>query len=154
AQHIDSVHHEFHFTVEEGIDALEDVVYHLETYDVTTIRAAVPMYLMARRIRAMGVKMVLSGEGADEIFGGYLYFHRAPDAPSLHEETVRKLDRLHMYDCRRANKAMAAWGVEARVPFLDREFLDVAMSIPPALKLSREGRMEKHVLREAFAPDL
>lgn len=154
AQHIDSVHHEFHFTVEEGIDALEDVVYHLETYDVTTIRAAVPMYLMARRIRAMGVKMVLSGEGADEIFGGYLYFHRAPDARSLHEETVRKLDRLHMYDCLRANKAMAAWGVEARVPFLDREFLDVAMSIPPALKLSREGRMEKHVLREAFAPDL
>src|SRR5690606_10389841 len=130
------------------------VVYHLETYDVTTIRAAVPMYLMARRIRAMGVKMVLSGEGADEIFGGYLYFHRAPDARSLHEETVRKLDRLHMYDCLRANKAMAAWGVEARVPFLDREFLDVAMSIPPALKLSREGRMEKHVLREAFAPDL
>lgn len=154
ARHIDSAHHEFHFTVEEGIDALADVVYHLETYDVTTIRAATPMYLMARRIRAMGVKMVLSGEGADEVFGGYLYFHRAPDARALHEETVRKLDRLHMYDCLRANKAMAAWGVEARVPFLDREFLDVAMQIPPALKLSRDGRMEKHLLREAFAADL
>ena len=154
ARHIDSAHHEFHFTVEEGIDALADVGHHLETNDVTTIRAATPMYLMARRIRAMGVKMVLSGEGADEVFGGYLYFHRAPDARALHEETVRKLDRLHMYDCLRANKAMAAWGVEARVPFLDREFLDVAMRIPPALKLSRDGRMEKHLLREAFAADL
>lgn len=154
ARHIDSAHHEFHFTVEEGLDALADVVYHLETYDVTTIRAATPMYLMARRIRAMGVKMVLSGEGADEIFGGYLYFHRAPDARALHEETVRKLDRLHMYDCLRANKAMAAWGVEARVPFLDREFLDVAMQIPPELKMAGGDRMEKHVLREAFATDL
>lgn len=151
ADHIGSVHHEFRFTVEEGIDALSDVIHHLETYDVTTIRAATPMYLMARRIRAMGIKMVLSGEGSDEIFGGYLYFHRAPDAASFHEETVRKLDRLHLYDCLRANKAMAAWGVEARVPFLDKEFVDFAMSIDPALKMSGHGRMEKHLLREAFA---
>jgi asparagine synthase (glutamine-hydrolysing) len=154
AQHIGSVHHEFVFTVQEGIDALSDVIYHLETYDVTTIRAATPMYLMARRIRAMGVKMVLSGEGADEIFGGYLYFHRAPDARAFHEETIRKLDRLHLYDCLRANKAMAAWGVEARVPFLDREFLDVAMSIAPTAKMAGPARMEKHILREAFAQDL
>jgi asparagine synthase (glutamine-hydrolysing) len=151
AMHIGSVHHEFHFTVQEGIDALSDVVHHLETYDVTTIRAATPMFLMARRIRAMGVKMVLSGEGADEIFGGYLYFHRAPDAASFHEEAVRKLDRLHRFDCLRANKAMAAWGVEARVPFLDREFLDVAMGIDPGAKMAGEGRMEKMILREAFA---
>jgi asparagine synthase (glutamine-hydrolysing) len=154
ARHIGSVHHEFHFTVQEGLDALHDVIYHLETYDVTTIRAATPMYLMARRIRAMGVKMVLSGEGADEIFGGYLYFHHAPDARAFHEETIRKLDRLHLYDCLRANKAMAAWGVEARVPFLDREFMDVAMSIAPAAKMSGPGRMEKHILREAFEQDL
>jgi asparagine synthase (glutamine-hydrolysing) len=154
AQHIGTVHHEFHFTIQEGFDALSDVIYHLETYDVTTIRAATPMYLMARRIRAMGVKMVLSGEGADEIFGGYLYFHRAPDARAFHEETIRKLDRLHLYDCLRANKAMAAWGVEARVPFLDKEFMDVAMSISPAAKMARPGRMEKHILREAFAEDL
>ncbi|HEU0080035.1 MAG TPA: asparagine synthase B, partial [Longimicrobiaceae bacterium] len=151
AEHIDTVHHEFHFTVQEGIDALPDVVHHLETYDVTTVRAATPMYLMARRIRAMGIKMVLSGEGADEIFGGYLYFHRAPDARSFHAETIRKLDRLHLYDCLRANKAMAAWGVEARVPFLDKEFLDVAMGVDPAAKMAGPGRMEKHVLREAFA---
>ncbi|MBB4638880.1 asparagine synthase B [Longimicrobium terrae] len=150
AEHIGTIHHEFHFTVQEGIDALSDVIHHLETYDVTTIRAATPMYLMARRIRAMGIKMVLSGEGADEIFGGYLYFHRAPDARSFHEETVRKLDRLHSYDCLRANKAMAAWGVEARVPFLDKRFLDVAMSIDPAAKMAGPGRMEKHILREAF----
>jgi asparagine synthase (glutamine-hydrolysing) len=154
ARHIGSVHHEFHFTVQEGLDALHDVIYHLETYDVTTIRAATPMYLMARRIRAMGVKMVLSGEGADEIFGGYLYFHHAPDARAFHEETIRKLDRLHLYDCLRANKAMAAWGVEARVPFLDREFMDVAMSMAPAAKMSGPGRMEKHILREAFEQDL
>jgi asparagine synthase (glutamine-hydrolysing) len=154
AQHLDTVHHGFHFTVQEGLDALADVIYHLETYDVTTIRAATPMYLMARRIRAMGIKMVLSGEGADEIFGGYLYFHRAPDAASFHEETIRKLDRLHLYDCLRANKAMAAWGVEARVPFLDKEFLDVAMSIDPAAKMAGGGRIEKHVLREAFADAL
>jgi asparagine synthase (glutamine-hydrolysing) len=151
ATHIGSVHHEFQFTVQEGLDALSDVIYHLETYDVTTIRAATPMFLMARRIRAMGIKMVLSGEGADEIFGGYLYFHRAPDPRAFHEETVRKLDRLHLYDCLRANKAMAAWGVEARVPFLDREFVDVAMSIDPAAKMAGGGRMEKQILREAFA---
>jgi asparagine synthase (glutamine-hydrolysing) len=151
AEHIGSVHHEFRFTVEEALDAVPDVIHHLETYDVTTIRAATPMYLMARRIRAMGIKMVLSGEGSDEIFGGYLYFHRAPDARSFHEETVRKLDRLHLYDCLRANKAMAAWGVEARVPFLDKWFLDAAMSIDPALKMAGAGKMEKHILREAFA---
>jgi asparagine synthase (glutamine-hydrolysing) len=151
AEHIGTVHHAFTYTVQEGIDALSDVIYHLETYDVTTIRAGTPMYLMARRIRAMGIKMVLSGEGADEVFGGYLYFHRAPDARSFHEETVRKLDRLHLFDCLRANKAMAAWGVEARVPFLDREFLDVAMGIDPAAKLAGNGRIEKRVLREAFA---
>ncbi len=154
AEHIGTVHHEFHFTVQEGIDALPDVVHHLETYDVTTVRAATPMYLMARRIRAMGIKMVLSGEGADEIFGGYLYFHRAPDARSFHAETVRKLDRLHLFDCLRANKAMAAWGVEARVPFLDKEFLDVAMGVDPAAKMAGPGRMEKHLLREAFADAL
>ena len=154
ASHIGSVHHEFHFTVQEGLDALPDVIHHLETYDVTTVRAATPMYLMARRIRAMGIKMVLSGEGADEIFGGYLYFHKAPDARALHEETVRKLDRLHLFDCLRANKAMAAWGVEARVPFLDTQFLDVAMSLDPAAKLPGGGRMEKHLLREAFADAL
>jgi asparagine synthase (glutamine-hydrolysing) len=154
ARHIGSVHHEFHFTVQEGLDALSDVVHHLETYDVTTVRASTPMYLMARRIRAMGIKMVLSGEGADEIFGGYLYFHRAPDARAFHEETVRKLDRLHLFDCLRANKAMAAWGVEARVPFLDREFLEVAMRLDPAAKMAGPGRMEKHLLREAFADAL
>jgi asparagine synthase (glutamine-hydrolysing) len=154
AEHIGSIHHEFHFTIQEGFDALSDVIYHLETYDVTTIRAATPMYLMARRIRAMGVKMVLSGEGADEVFGGYLYFHRAPSPRAFHEETIRKLDRLHLYDCLRANKAMAAWGVEARVPFLDKEFLDVAMSIAPAAKMAGVNRMEKHILREAFAQDL
>lgn len=151
AQHIGSIHHEFEFTVQEGLDALSDVIHHLETYDVTTVRAATPMYLMARRIRAMGIKMVLSGEGSDEIFGGYLYFHHAPDAKSFHEETVRKLDRLHSYDCLRANKSMAAWGVEARVPFLDRWFLDVAMSVDPAAKMAGSGKMEKHILREAFA---
>lgn len=152
--HLGTVHHELHYTVQEGLDALGDVIHHLETYDVTTIRAGTPMFLMARRIRAMGVKMVLSGEGADEIFGGYLYFHRAPDARSFHEETVRKLDRLHSYDCLRANKAMAAWGVEARVPFLDREFLDVAMGLDPAAKMAGPGRIEKHLLREAFADAL
>ncbi len=153
AAHIGTVHHEFHFTVQEGIDALSDVIYHLETYDVTTIRASTPMYLMARRIRAMGIKMVLSGEGSDELFGGYLYFHKAPDAKSLHEETVRKLDALHLFDCLRANKSMSAWGVEARVPFLDRSFIDVAMSLNPEVKLSgkQRGRIEKQFLREAFA---
>jgi len=151
ADHIGTVHHGFTFTVQEGLDALEEVIHHLETYDVTTIRAATPMYLMARKIRAMGIKMVLSGEGADEIFGGYLYFHKAPDAQAFHEETVRKLARLHSYDCLRANKAMSAWGVEARVPFLDKDFLDVAMRINPADKMITQGGIEKQVLREAFS---
>ncbi len=150
AEHIGSVHHDFRYTVQEGIDALRDVIWHLETYDVTTIRAATPMFLLARRIRAMGIKMVLSGEGADEILGGYLYFHRAPDAQAFHEETVRKLDRLHLYDCLRANKAMAAWGIEARVPFLDTEFLDMVMDMDPEAKRPTDGRMEKHILREAL----
>ncbi len=150
AEAIGTVHHELHFTLQEGLDALRDVIYHIETYDVTTIRASTPMYLMARKIKAMGIKMVLSGEGADEIFGGYLYFHKAPGAAELHDETVRKLDGLHLYDCLRANKTTAAWGVEARVPFLDREFLDTAMAFDPGEKLIRDRRMEKHVLREAF----
>ena len=150
AEHIGTVHHGFHFTVQEGIDALTDVIYHLETFDVTTVRAATPMYLMARRIKAMGIKMVFTGEGADEIFGGYLYFHKAPDARELHAETVRKLDQLHLFDCLRANKSMAAWGIEARVPFLDREFLDVAMGFDPEEKMAKDGRIEKHVLRSAF----
>lgn len=153
AAHIGTVHHELHFTVQEGIDALSDVIHHLETYDVTTIRASTPMYLMARRIRAMGIKMVLSGEGSDELFGGYLYFHKAPNAQALHEETVRKLDALHLFDCLRANKSMAAWGVETRVPFLDRNFIDAAMRLDPEVKLSGKsrGRIEKQFLREAFA---
>lgn len=153
AAHIGTIHHEFHFTIQEGIDALSDVIYHLETYDVTTVRASTPMYLMARRIRAMGIKMVLSGEGSDELFGGYLYFHKAPDARALHEETVRKLDKLHLFDCLRANKSMAAWGVETRVPFLDRRFIDTAMHLNPEVKLSgkQRGRMEKQFLRESFA---
>ncbi len=150
AQAIGSVHHEFHFTLEEGLDALEDVIYHIESYDVTTVRASTPMYLMARRIKAMGIKMVLSGEGSDEVFGGYLYFHKAPNPREFHEETVRKLDLLHKYDCLRANKAMAAWGVEARVPFLDREFLDVAMAFDPAEKMVGQRGIEKYPLRKAF----
>ncbi|HEX2566604.1 MAG TPA: asparagine synthase B [Burkholderiales bacterium] len=151
AEAIGTTHHEFHFTVQEGLDALPEVIRHIETYDVTSVRASTPMYLMARRIKAMGVKMVLSGEGSDEIFGGYLYFHKAPSAQAFHEETVRKLDALHLYDCNRANKAMAAWGVEARVPFLDLEFVDVAMSIDAEHKRARPGRIEKALLREAFA---
>jgi len=151
AEHIGSVHHSFTYTLQEGLDAIEDVVRHLETFDVTTVRAATPMFLMARRIKAMGIKMVLSGEGADEMFGGYLYFHKAPNAEEFHYETVRKLDALHQFDCLRANKATAAWGVEARVPFLDVEMLDIAMRIDPALKMTGEGRMEKHLLRRAFA---
>ena len=150
AEAIDSVHHEYHYTIQEGLDALSDVVHHIETFDVTTIRASTPMWLMARRIKAMGVKMVLSGEGSDEIFGGYLYFHKAPNAREFHEETVRKLDKLYKFDCLRANKSMAAWGVEARVPFLDREFLDVAMAFDSEHKMSGPGKMEKHVLRQAF----
>ena len=151
AKHINSVHHEFHYTITEGIDALHDVIYHIESYDVTTVRASTPMYLMARKIKAMGVKMVLSGEGSDEIFGGYLYFHKAPDALSFHEETVRKLDRLHLYDCLRANKSMAAWGVEARVPFLDKEVIDVVMSIDATFKMCGKDRIEKQILRDTFA---
>ncbi|WP_299005884.1 asparagine synthase B [uncultured Shewanella sp.] len=150
ADAIGTIHHEMTFTFQDGLDALTDVIYHLETYDVTTIRAATPMYLMARKIKAMGIKMVLSGEGADELFGGYLYFHKAPNAQAFHEELVRKLDKLHLYDCLRANKAMAAWGLEARVPFLDKAFMDVAMRINPEAKMSKEGRIEKHILREAF----
>jgi asparagine synthase (glutamine-hydrolysing) len=150
ADAIGTVHHDFRFTVQEGLDALQDVIYHIESYDVTTVRASTPMFLMARRIKAMGIKMVLSGEGADEVFGGYLYFHKAPNAREFHEETVRKLDLLHKYDCLRANKSMAAWGIEVRVPFLDREFLDVAMAFNPAEKMVGEGRMEKYPLRRAF----
>ena len=151
AKALGTVHHGFIYTFAEGLDALPDVIRHIESYDVTTVRASTPMYLLARRIKAMGVKMVLSGEGADEIFGGYLYFHRAPDARAFHDETVRKLEALHLYDCLRANKAMMAWGVEARVPFLDLEFLDLAMSMDAAHKMAGKGRIEKAVLREAFA---
>jgi len=150
ALHIGTVHHEVNFTIEEGLDAIRDVIYHIETYDVTTVRASTPMYLMARVIKSMGVKMVLSGEGADEVFGGYLYFHKAPDSRSFHEETVRKLSKLHLYDCLRANKSLAAWGVEGRVPFLDKEFLDVAMRLNPADKMISKERIEKWVVRKAF----
>ncbi|MDR3272139.1 MAG: asparagine synthase B [Flavobacteriaceae bacterium] len=150
ADYIGTVHHEIHFTIEEALDALSDVIYHIETYDVTTVRASTPMYLLARYIKSMGVKMVLSGEGADELFGGYLYFHKAPDAKAFHEETVRKLDKLHLYDCLRANKALMAWGVEGRVPFLDREFMDIAMTLNPKDKMCGHGKIEKHILREAF----
>lgn len=150
ADHIGTVHHEIHFTVQEGLDAIRDVIYHLETYDVTTIRASTPMYLMSRVIKSMGVKMVLSGEGADEIFGGYLYFHKAPNAQAFHEETIRKLSKLHLYDCLRANKSLAAWGVEGRVPFLDKEFMDVAMTLNPEDKMAKDGKMEKWILRKAF----
>lgn len=150
ADALGTAHHPFIYTVQEGLDALSDVIWHLETFDVTTIRASTPMYLLARRIKAMGIKMVLSGEGADEIFGGYLYFHKAPNAQAFHEETVRKIDQLYLYDCLRANKAMSAWGVEARVPFLDRDFLDHAMGIHPSHKMCGQGKMEKHLLRQAF----
>jgi len=150
ADHIGTVHHEIKFTIQEGLDALKDVIYQLETYDVTTIRASTPMYLMARVIKSMGVKMVLSGEGADELFGGYLYFHKAPNTQEFHEETVRKLSKLHQYDCLRANKSLAAWGIEGRVPFLDKEFMDVAMRINPQDKMINGERMEKWVVRKAF----
>lgn len=150
ADAIGTVHHNVHFTVQEGIDAIRDVIYFLETYDVTTVRASTPMYLMARKIKAMGIKMVLSGEGSDEIFGGYLYFHKAPDAKAFHEETLRKIRRLHQFDCNRANKAMSAWGIEARVPFLDKTFMDVAMRVNPQAKMCGNGKIEKHILREAF----
>ena len=151
AEHIGTVHHEINYTVQEGLDALRDVIYFIETYDVTTVRASTPMYLLARVIRSMGIKMVLSGEGADEVFGGYLYFHKAPDARAFHEETVRKLSKLHFYDCLRANKSLAAWGVEGRVPFLDKEFLDVAMRLNPEAKMCPGKVIEKKIVREAFA---
>ena len=150
AEHIGTIHHEIHFTIQEGLDAISDVIYHIETYDVTTIRASTPMYLLARVIKSMGIKMVLSGEGSDEIFGGYLYFHKAPDARAFHEETVRKVGKLHLYDCLRANKSLAAWGVEGRVPFLDKEFMDVAMRINPKDKMAGNGKIEKYILRKAF----
>lgn len=150
ADHIGSVHHEIKYTVQEGLDAIKDVIYHLETYDVTTVRASTPMYLLARVIKSMGIKMVLSGEGSDELFGGYLYFHKAPSAQAFHEETVRKLGKLHLYDCLRANKSLMAWGIEGRVPFLDKEFMDVAMTINPKDKMVTPERMEKWVLRKAF----
>ena len=151
ADKIGTVHHEVTFTVQEGLDAIKDVIYHLETYDITTVRASTPMYLLARVIKSMGIKMVLSGEGADEVFGGYLYFHKAPSAEEFHKETVRKLEKLYQYDCLRANKSLAAWGIEGRVPFLDKEFMDVAMRINPKDKMITPERMEKWVLRKAFA---
>jgi asparagine synthase (glutamine-hydrolysing) len=158
ADHIGTVHHEINYTIQEGLDAIRDVIYYIETYDVTTVRASTPMYLLARVIKSMGIKMVLSGEGADEIFGGYLYFHKAPSARDFHEETVRKLSKLHLYDCLRANKSLSAWGVEGRVPFLDKEFLDIAMRINPEAKMcgpSPKGDgsfiIEKKIVREAFA---
>ncbi|HMS64785.1 MAG TPA: asparagine synthase B [Ignavibacteria bacterium] len=150
ADHIGSVHHEINFTIQEGLDAIYDVIYHLETYDVTTIRASTPMYLLARVIKSMGIKMVLSGEGADEIFGGYLYFHKAPNPQAFHEETIRKLSKLHLYDCLRANKSLAAWGIEGRVPFLDKEFMNTAMRLNPKDKMAGKGKIEKWILRKAF----
>ena len=151
AEHIGTVHHEINYTIQEGLDAIRDVIYFIETYDVTTVRASTPMYLLARVIRSMGIKMVLSGEGADEVFGGYLYFHKAPDAKAFHEETVRKLGKLYLYDCLRANKSLAAWGIEGRVPFLDKKFLDVAMGMNPVLKMCPDKTIEKKVVRDAFA---
>ncbi len=151
ADHIGTVHHEINYTIQEGLDAIRDVIYYTETYDVTTVRASTPMYLLARVIKSMGIKMVLSGEGADEIFGGYLYFHKAPTPQAFHEETVRKLSKLYLYDCLRANKSLSAWGVEGRVPFLDKEFLDVAMRTNPAAKMCRGKEIEKRIVREAFA---
>lgn len=150
AEHIGTVHHEIHYTIQEGLDAIRDVIYYVETYDVTTVRASTPMYLLARVIKSMGIKMVLSGEGADEVFGGYLYFHKAPNAAAFHEETVRKLNKLYQYDCLRANKALSAWGVEGRVPFLDKDFLDVAMRLNPTDKMCPGTTIEKRIVREAF----
>ena len=151
ADHIGTVHHEINYTIQEGLDAIRDVIYFIETYDVTTVRASTPMYLLARVIKSMGIKMVLSGEGADEVFGGYLYFHKAPNAKAFHEETVRKLSKLYLYDCLRANKSLSAWGVEGRVPFLDKEFLDVAMRTNPEAKMCPGKTIEKKIVREAFA---
>jgi len=151
ADHLGTIHHEMKYTIQEGLDAMRDVIYHVETYDVTTIRASTPMFLMARKISAMGIKMVLSGEGADELFGGYLYFHKAPSAEEFHKESVDKVLALNLFDCARANKSMAAWGVEARVPFLDKEFMDIAMGkVNPKDKMCGKGKMEKHILRETF----
>lgn len=150
ADFLGTVHHEVNYTLQEGLDAIRDVIYHIETYDVTTVRASTPMYLLARVIKSMGIKMVLSGEGSDEIFGGYLYFHKAPSAKDFHEETVRKIGKLYEYDCLRANKALAAWGVEGRVPFLDKEFMDVAMRLNPSAKMCSGAVVEKKILREAF----
>ena len=155
ADYIGTVHHEVHFSIQEALDALPDVIYHIETYDITTVRASTPMYLLARVIKSMGIKMVLSGEGSDELFGGYLYFHKAPDAKEFHEELVRKMSKLHLYDCLRANKSLMAWGVEGRVPFLDKEFIDIAMSLNPSDKMNirlpdGKQRMEKWILRKAF----
>lgn len=155
ADYIGTVHHEVHFTIQEALDALPDVIYHIETYDITTVRASTPMYLLARVIKSMGIKMVLSGEGSDELFGGYLYFHKAPNAQEFHEELVRKMSKLHLYDCLRANKSLMAWGVEGRVPFLDKEFIDIAMSLNPSDKMNirlsnGKQRMEKWILRKAF----
>ena len=155
ADYIGTVHHEVHFTIQEALDALPDVIYHIETYDITTVRASTPMYLLARVIKSMGIKMVLSGEGSDELFGGYLYFHKAPDSKEFHEELVRKMSKLHLYDCLRANKSLMAWGVEGRVPFLDKEFIDIAMSLNPSDKMNirlpnGKQRMEKWILRKAF----
>ena len=151
AEYIGTVHHEINYTIQEGLDAIRDVIYFIETYDVTTVRASTPMYLLARVIKSMGIKMVLSGEGADEVFGGYLYFHKAPTPQAFHEETVRKLNKLHLYDCLRANKSLAAWGVEGRVPFLDKEFLDIAMRLNPKAKMCPGNSIEKRIVREAFA---
>ena len=150
SEHIATTHHEVEYTVQEGLDAIRDVIYHIETYDVTTVRASTPMYLISRYIKSLGIKMVLSGEGADEIFGGYLYFHKAPNAEEFHKETVRKLSKLHQYDCLRANKSLASWGVEGRVPFLDKEFLDVAMRLNPKDKMADNGKIEKYIIRKAF----
>jgi len=155
ADYIGTVHHEVHFTIQEALDALPDVIYHIETYDITTVRASTPMYLLARVIKSMGIKMVLSGEGSDELFGGYLYFHKAPNPQEFHEELVRKMSKLHLYDCLRANKSLMAWGVEGRVPFLDKEFIDVAMRLNPSDKMNiklpdGKQRMEKWILRKAF----
>ena len=151
AEHIGTIHHEINYTIQEGLDAIRDVIYYIETYDVTTVRASTPMYLLARVIKSMGIKMVLSGEGADEIFGGYLYFHKAPTAKAFHEETVRKLSKLYLYDCLRANKSLSAWGVEGRVPFLDKDFLDVAMRLNPTVKMCSGNTIEKRIVREAFS---
>ena len=151
AERIGTVHHEINYTIQEGLDAIRDVIYFIETYDVTTVRASTPMYLLARVIKSMGIKMVLSGEGADEIFGGYLYFHKAPTPEEFHKETVRKLSKLHLYDCLRANKSLSAWGVEGRVPLLDKEFLDVAMTLDPSYKMCPGKEIEKKVVRDAFS---